>query len=280
MSELLEAAGRWGTEVQEAFELACSLARDAGRLVVARSRDRFAVHKKGRVNLVTEVDLASERLITEAVQRHFPGHQILAEEAGFSGGVGDLLWIVDPLDGTTNFAHGYPFFCVSIALASSRSGANPEILAGVVYNPLLEELFAAVRGGGAFLNGGRISVSAEDRLEDSLLCTGFSYQFDEIVRNLEFFNRVMREARSVRRDGSAALDLCYVACGRFDGFWEISLNPWDVAAGALLVEEAGGRVSLFDGRPGGVFERECLATNGRIHEALSRILCGEERGGG
>lgn len=274
MSEVLKAAERLPAEVREAFELACTLARQAGRLLLERSRESFAVHKKGRVNLVTEVDLASERLITEEVQRHFPQHQILAEEAGFTAGEGDLLWIVDPLDGTTNFAHGYPFYCVSIALAAAGSGTSPEILAGVVYNPVLEEEFAAIRGGGAFVNDRRISVSLEERLEDSLLCTGFSYQFDEIVRNLEYFNRVMRKARSVRRDGSAALDLCFVACGRFDGFWEISLNPWDVAAGALLVQEAGGKVSLFDGRPGGVFERECLATNGRIHAVLSRILSG------
>lgn len=275
---LQAAVGVLQPEIQDGFESALSLARRAGELLVEMRQKAFSVSKKGRVNLVTEVDVAAERLITEEVHRRFPGHRILAEEAGWSGGDSDVIWIVDPLDGTTNFTHGYPLYCVSIALARSVPGeAHPRILAGVVYNPLLDELFVAVDGGGAFLNGRPIRVSREARLEDSLLCTGFSYHLEEIERNLELFSRVMRRARSVRRDGSAAMDLCFVACGRFDGFWELSLHPWDVAAGALLVKEAGGRVSLFDGRPGGIFERECLATNGLIHAAIREILAGVVR---
>jgi myo-inositol-1(or 4)-monophosphatase len=252
------------------LETAVEAARAAGRVLLEHRRRGFSIAKKGRVNLVTEADLASERLIVERIHGRFPTHRVLAEEGGNGGGEAEFRWVIDPLDGTTNYAHGYPCFCVSIGVER-----QDELVVGVVFDPLRRELFTARRGYGAFLNGRPIHVSMEERLEDSLLCTGFSYQEDEIAGNLKLFSAVMMAARSVRRDGSAALDLCYVACGRFDGFWELSLNPWDVAAGMLILREAGGKVTRFDGTPGTIHDRECLATNGRIHEPLAAILRGE-----
>ncbi len=249
------------------LETAVEAAKAAGEVLLEQQRKGFSIAKKGRVNLVTEADLASERLIVERIRNRFPAHRILAEEGGRGGGDAKFRWVVDPLDGTTNYAHGYPCFCVSIGVESAD-----ELVAGVVFDPVRGELFTATRNGGAWLNGNPIHVSGEESLEDSLLCTGFSYQREEIAGNLRLFSAVMMQARSVRRDGSAALDLCCVACGRFDGFWELSLNPWDVAAGMLIVREAGGKVTRFDGTPGTIHDRECLATNGRIHEELAGIL--------
>lgn len=257
------------TELAEACSLAEEVAREAGSVLLERQQSGFKVAKKGRVNLVTEADLASEELIVGRIREAFPLHRILAEERGTAGGDGSVKWVIDPLDGTTNFAHGYPAYCVSIGLE-----VQEKIVAGVVYDPGRDECFRARIGEGAFLNGEPIAVSEEDRLEDSLLCTGFSYEADEIEENLRHFNFMMRHARSVRRDGSAALDLCYVACGRFEGFWEMSLHPWDVAAGFLMVTEAGGRVTHFDGSSASIYDRECLATNERLHRTVSRILMG------
>jgi myo-inositol-1(or 4)-monophosphatase len=266
-------------ELRDAYRLAHRIAREAGRLLRERRDSSFGVSKKGRVNLVTEVDLAAEELIVGRIRDRFPSHAILAEEGGTADGTSSIRWVIDPLDGTTNYAHGYPLYCVSIGLELAG-----ELVAGVVYNPVNRELFTAYKGGGARLNGRPISVSGQESLVDSLLCTGFSYQREEIGRNLRFFNRVMDSARSVRRDGSAALDLCFVACGRFEGFWELSLHPWDVAAGSLIVREAGGSVTRFDGSPVGIYDPECLATNGRIHDAMVEILgndpsAGSEEGG-
>ncbi len=255
------------TELNEALALANVIARKAGRILQERQKSGFKVAKKGRVNLVTEADLASEEMIVSSIHEAFPTHQILAEERGTGGGEGSTKWVIDPLDGTTNFAHGYPAYCVSIGLESDR-----QVVAGVVYDPVREECFTARRGEGAYLNGEHIEVSSEGRLEDSLLCTGFSYETEEIEENLRYFNYMMKHARSVRRDGSAALDLCYVACGRFEGFWELSLHPWDVAAGSLIVTEAGGRVTRLDGSSTSIYDRECLATNGRLHRTISDIL--------
>lgn len=254
-------------EVERWLGTAVEAAEAAGALLLERRDSGFEISKKGRVNLVTEADLAAEKLIVERISREFPGHQILAEERGAAGGGEGVRWVIDPLDGTTNFAHGYPCYAVSIGIEQGS-----ELVAGVVYDPSRRELFTGLRGGGARLNGRPIRVSLEDRLEDSLLCTGFSYAEAEIADNLRLFSTVMLEARSVRRDGSAALDLCYVACGRFDGFWELSLNPWDVAAGILIIREAGGLVTRFDGTEGTIHDRECLATNGRIHAVLAEIL--------
>ncbi|MBI4444597.1 MAG: inositol monophosphatase [Acidobacteria bacterium] len=255
------------------FDVAVEAARDAGKLLVKNLSSGFQISKKGRINLVTEMDLQSEQLILSRIQGEFPEHQILAEEQGTLGGPAPYKWVIDPLDGTTNYAHGYPLFAVSIALEYQG-----RIIFGVVYDPVKQELFSAHYQQGAVLNGRRIQVSSKPLLEDSLVCTGFSYDRDSMLENLEYFNRFIMSARAVRRDGSAALDLCYVACGRFDGMWELSLNPWDVAAGKLIVEEAGGRVSLFEGSEYSIYHRELLATNGRIHDQMKEILSGRFAG--
>jgi myo-inositol-1(or 4)-monophosphatase len=227
---------------------------------------------KGAINLVTEVDKRCEQRIVEIIKKAFPQHNILTEETLMPELPSPFRWIVDPLDGTTNYAHGYPCFCTSIALE-----LEGEIVLGSVYDPLLDELFTAQQGKGAFLNNERISVSATEQLTNALICTGFPYDLRESPENnLDHFNLFFMEARAIRRDGSAALDLCYVAAGRFDGFWELKLYPWDVAAGKLLVEEAGGKVSDFRGGPLAIYGQEILATNGRIHEKMIGVL---RRGG-
>jgi myo-inositol-1(or 4)-monophosphatase len=259
-----------GTELKlESLSVfAQDIAQDAGAILRKRQSEGFEIAKKGRVNLVTEADLEAEKLIIHRITECYPDHGILAEESGLQAEKSrDIRWIVDPLDGTTNYAHGYPFFCVSIGVAMGE-----EVVVGVVFDPVAREMFSAIRGQGAFLNGKSISVSRQDSMEDSLLVTGFSYEEDEIQENLKLFNRMMTKSRSVRRDGSAALDLCYVACGRYEGFWELSLHPWDVAAGGLIVEEAGGQVSRFDASPATIYDREILATNGLIHRRLSVLL--------
>jgi myo-inositol-1(or 4)-monophosphatase len=207
-------------------------------------------------------------MIFRRLSAAFPGHLFLAEEGLSSGEKGDFRWIFDPLDGTTNFAHRFPIFSVSIALEYQG-----RIILGVVYDPMRDEMFQAVAAEGASLNGQRIKVSGTDDLNKSLLATGFPYDIRESpVNNIAHFNHFLTRAQAVRRCGSAAMDLCYVACGRFDGFWELKLKPWDQAAGALIVQEAGGRVSDFDGREFGINSQEALATNGLIHEAMVRVL--------
>ena len=247
--------------------MAKEAALEAGQMLLSHLRTDFQISKKGRINLVTEMDLKAEKLIVDRIRLDFPDHEILAEERGTQTGSGPCKWIIDPLDGTTNYAHGYQFFCVSIAVE-----LEGQLAVGVVYDPVTEEFFSARKDAGATLNGQPIQVSTEDVLVDSLLTTGFSYQKTEIQRNLELFNRIIFHCRAIRRDGSAALDLCYVACGRFDGFWELSLNSWDVAAGRLMVEEAGGCVTAFDGSPCTIYERELLASNGKIHSAMVELL--------
>ncbi len=251
----------------EHLTVAMEAARQAGGLLVESRESDFQISKKGRINLVTEMDLRSEEILVEKIGHHFPGHQILAEEEGLRKGEPEYLWVIDPLDGTTNYAHGYRFFCVSIALQ-----AHGQTVLGVVYDPVTDEMFTAIRGQGAKSNGRPIRVTQEDQLSESLISTGFSYQEEGILENLRLFNHLIMKARAVRRDGSAALDLCYVACGRFDGFWELHLSPWDVAAGMLLVEEAGGKTSRFDGSACTIHDRELLATNGRVHAAMTREL--------
>ena len=242
-------------------------AQEAGALLKDRQGSSFAISKKGRINLVTEMDLASEELIVGQLLSAFPDHQILAEERGQSDSSSPWKWIIDPLDGTTNYAHGYRFFCVSIGLEFEG-----EIVLGVVHDPITLETFSATYGGGATLNGEPIQVSDEATLEDAMLSTGFSYQPEAVEQNLELFNALIRQARAVRRDGSAALDLCYVACGRFDGFWELSLSAWDVAAGTLIVREAGGIVSRFDGAHGSIYDGEIVVSNGVLHGALLKSI--------
>jgi myo-inositol-1(or 4)-monophosphatase len=254
------------------LNFAIQTARDAGRILAEKfGRSALEISNKGDIDLVTEADLAAERFIIERIKSYYPRHAILAEESDASGikheGAGEYKWIIDPLDGTTNYAHGYPAFCVSIAL--ERDG---RIELGVIYDPLRDEMFSAERGEGATLNGRRIHVSEVEELNNAMLCTGFPYnvrELDDFARH--FYNFIMN-AQGVRRDGTAALDMAYVACGRFDGFWEEGLRPWDVAAGVLLIEEAGGRVSYYDGSPFNIYTPPILASNGLVHDAMMRVL--------
>ena len=251
------------------LNFAIQTARDAGRLLVQRL-GTAQISNKGDIDLVTEADIAAEQLIIERIRTHYPQHSILAEESGEMIRIdqpSDWKWIIDPLDGTTNYAHGYPCFCVSIAVELKNA-----IQIGVVYDPTRDEIFAAQLGEGATLNGRRIRVSEIEELNSAMLCTGFPYDVRERPHfALDFSNFTMR-AQAVRRDGSAALDLAYVACGRFDGFWEDGLNPWDVAAGVLLIEEAGGRITDFSGGRLDLYTPKVLVSNGLIHEQMMRVL--------
>jgi myo-inositol-1(or 4)-monophosphatase len=253
------------------LNFAIQTAHDAGRILSERYGRILQISQKGDIDLVTEADLAAERFIIERIRSYYPRHAILAEEAEASGvvheGQGEWKWIIDPLDGTTNYAHGYPCFCVSIALERDN-----RVELGVIYDPMREETFAAERGEGATLNGRRIRVSEIDDLNRALLCTGFPYDVRGREDFARHFNNFIMHGQAVRRDGSAALDLAYVACGRFDGFWEEGLRPWDVAAGVLMVEEAGGRVSYYDGSPFSIYQPPILASNGLVHEAMMRVL--------
>ncbi len=255
-----------GTEAEVALEVA----RRAGQLLREGfgSNHRFSL-KTSRLDLVTEYDRAAEELIIKAIRSEFPQHGLLGEEGSSYRADSEYRWLIDPLDGTTNFAHGYPVFAVSIALARGE-----ELLLGVVYNPVLEELFFAERGRGASLNGSPIRVSEIDSLSRALLATGFPYDPGRIGLNLRLFERFIYRAQAIRRDGSAALNLCYVACGRFDGFWELDLKPWDIAAGALIVREAGGKVTDFRGRGFSLYGNEVLASNGRLHPEMVAVLAG------
>lgn len=228
-----------------------------------------SIDKKGPTDLVTDADFASETEIVATIRAAFPDHAIVAEEGGIRGGSADWRWLVDPLDGTVNYAHQVPFFAVSIACVQ-----GDEVRLGVVLNPLSGELFTARSGGGAQLNRQPIHVSPETRVSESLLATGFPYDLRApgFKRLTARFLRCLRAARGVRRLGSAALDLCYVACGRFAGFWENRLQPWDSAAGILIVREAGGRVTDFSNRPVGAEAREVLATNGGIHSEMLAFM--------
>ena len=252
------------------LNFATQIAREAGNLLVQRL-GTAKVTTKGDINLVTEADIAAENLIIERIRSHYPQHGILAEESGEAVLVGgkrsEWKWIIDPLDGTTNYAHGYPCFCVSIGVEH-----DGELTIGVVYDPMRDEMFAAERGQGATLNDRRIRVSSVEELSGAMLCTGFPYNVRERPDFAREFTKFTMEAQAVRRDGSAALDLAYVACGRFDGFWEDGLSPWDIAAGALLISEARGRVTNFNDHPVDIYNEQVLATNGLLHEAMMRVL--------
>jgi myo-inositol-1(or 4)-monophosphatase len=257
-------------EATQILELAVRAARDAGRIQREQYEGDFAIHTKSAIiDLVTDVDRACEKLIIDTIQTERGGDAILAEEGGGSDDPdAEWRWVIDPLDGTTNYAHGYPRFCVSIGV-EQRGLAT----VGVVYDPLLDELYSAVRGRGAKLNDRPLRVTTEARLDHAMLATGFAYDVHRSLEdNLDHFTAFVKSCQAIRRDGSAALNLCYVAAGRFDGFWEIKLHPWDVAAGLLIVEEAGGRTSDFSGQQGCASGREVVASNSHLHEALLEIL--------
>lgn len=226
------------------------------------------IKKKGAIDLVTIADTESEKVIIDTILKDFPNHSILAEESGQSNNQSDYRWIIDPLDGTTNYAHGLGIYAVSIAFA-----IKDQIQVGIVYNPTSGELFSAVKGQGALLNDIPIKTSDAHMLSDCLLVTGFPYNFKKIFKPLmSRFKNCLNEAQGIRRLGSAALDLCFVACGRFDGFWEQNLNPWDTAAGTLILEESGGKVTDFSNNTFNVDMDEILATNGGVHEQLIALL--------
>jgi len=252
------------------LSFAIDTARAAGHLLLEKYGRITAITKKGDYNLVTEADLASEALIIERIRSHYPRHTILAEESGDTvvvDGDRQWKWIIDPLDGTTNFAHGYPCFCVTLALEHEG-----EIVIGVTYDPTRNELFTAEKGQGASLNFKPVHVSSTPKMSESLLVTGFPYDFkdrNDFARHLTAF---LLGARGVRRDGSAAIDMAYVACGRFDGFWEEGLNPWDVAAGVLMVNEAGGKVTNYDGTPLSIYKPPICASNSAIHAEMLAVL--------
>lgn len=256
------------TSSQELLSVAFDAARRAGKLLMAsygRLKDS-QISIKSKNDFVTEIDKKSEALVISTIKKRFPDHGILAEEGSFEKGDG-TLWIIDPLDGTSNYIHQFPLFAVSIGVR-----LNDRTEAGVVYDPLHGELFAARRGGGAFLNGKRIRVTRVKELADGLMATGIPFRardrFDEYLRS---FEKISLGSVGLRRGGSAALDLAYVACGRFDGFWEINLSPWDIAAGALVIEEAGGRVTDLWGRADYLKSGDILASNGLIHQELRKI---------
>jgi myo-inositol-1(or 4)-monophosphatase len=252
--------------MRDPLALALELGQQAGAELLERlHRPREIEEKRRRADLVTDADRACEALILERLRKEYPGATIVAEESGAHRGSKDERWIVDPLDGTTNYAHGYPLFCVSIAY--ERAG---ELVAGVINAPAMNECFAAERGSGARVNDNPIAVSRIERLGDAMICTGFHPA--DVEQNAEHFRAVSHRAQAVRRDGAAALDLAYVGYGRFDGFWEFGLSEWDVAAGTLIVLEAGGKVTRTDGSAPALDARSILATNARIHDELRFVL--------
>jgi myo-inositol-1(or 4)-monophosphatase len=252
------------------------IALEAGALLRSYYRRGVTTEYKGDVDLVTEADRASEKLIVKRLQKLFPEHGVYGEEGTRSLIENEYRWYIDPLDGTTNFAHGFPAFCISMGLERRSSSVAPsedgELVAGVIYDPLRDELFAAEKDKGAYVNGARIHVSKTADLAEALLATGFPSRKRHDNPNIHFYQEFTLRSHGVRRAGSAALDLAYTACGRIDAYWEFNLNPWDTSAGALLVTEAGGTVSSFDGIPFKLDSREVLATNGLLRDELIRFF--------
>ena len=251
----------------KALSAATAAVYSAGNIIREKSATVFQVNHKGAADLVTEVDLAAEKEIIAILSRAFPGHQVVGEESGVGEGESDYIWWIDPIDGTTNFVHGYPFYSVSVALEY-----RGESIVGIVYDPTRNELFQAVKGRGTFLNGTPITVSMVETLNDSLLATGFPYDRSRRKEALDLAAGLLKRVQGVRRDASAALDLAYVAAGRLDGFWEFGLKPWDTAAGRLLVEEAGGKISDFKGDIFDIRQGAVVAANALIHAELLEQL--------
>ena len=257
------------SELDDLTKIAIEAAQLGGTVLADYSQRGFEVHKKSQINLVTEADLAAEKIIVNKIRQTYPCHQILAEEKGLhSKNESPYKWIIDPLDGTTNFAHGFPMYNVSIGVEY-----NGIVLAGVVLDPTRNEVFVARKGKGATLNNHSIHVSTTSKLGDALLVTGFAYDVQTVAdNNLKEFCEFSLRARGMRRTGTAAIDLCYIACGRFDGFWELKLNPWDTAAGKLIVEESGGKVTNYKSEPFSIYGQDIIASNGLIHEEMVKTL--------
>lgn len=252
------------------LEFAVDLTFEAGRIQKRHFQKRQAIHYKGEINIVTDVDIECQERIIKLITGRFPEDHIISEEKSnvFEGDRN--RWIIDPIDGTTNYAHGYPFFCTSVAYE-----VKGEVVCGVVYNPVFDELFFAQKGKGSYLNGRRLKVSATGEMKQCLLSTGFPYDLNtNSQNNIDHFVAFLFKAQAIRRDGSAALNLSYVASGRFDGFWELKLNPWDTAAGVLMVTEAGGVATSFEGDPFDIYKGRIVASNGLIHEELLHVLKG------
>lgn len=256
----------------EYLETAVFAARESAKIQLSYIGKEKNIGYKGKINLVTEVDRKSEERIIKILSEKYPSHQIIAEESKSDNTIGEYTWYVDPLDGTTNYSHDYPIFAVSIAL---EINGEPEV--GVVLDPTRDELFYAVKGKGAFLNGKKISVSKIKLLKRSLLASGFPYIITE--RSIKLFNHFLSKAQAVRRAGAAAIDLCYIASGRVDGFFELDLKPWDMAAGKLIIKESGGIITDFKGDEHSLFGNNTLASNGLIHEEMIKEIeiAGKER---
>jgi len=251
------------------LKTAITAAKAAGRIQKKHYGKALDIQfkSKNKLNLVTKVDRECERTVLTILQKRFPTHNFWGEESGRGAGTSEYTWFVDPLDGTTNYAHSYPFFCCSIGLVK-----NDQPIAGVIYDVLRDECFTAEKSKGAFLNGKRLKVSSAKTLGESLVCTGFAYAVRETHYNLDNFQKFVLTSQGVRRDGSAALNLAYVAAGRFDGFWERGIQAWDMAVGVLLVKEAGGKVTDITGGPYNLMAQNALASNGKIHRQIFRIL--------
>ncbi len=257
------------TELEQLTEVAIEAAQIGGSILSAFTKKGFEIQKKSEINLVTEADLASEKAIVSTISKAFPSHQILAEEKGLhTTHESSYKWIIDPLDGTTNFAHGFPMYNVSIGVEYEGT-----VLVGVVLDPTRNEIFVAKKGQGSTLNNIPIQVSKTPKLSDALLVTGFAYDVQTVAdNNLKEFCAFSLQARGMRRTGTAAIDLCYIACGRFDGFWELKLNPWDTAAGKLVVEEAGGKITDYTDSPFSIYGKDIIASNGLIHDEMVEVL--------
>jgi myo-inositol-1(or 4)-monophosphatase len=250
------------------LEVAIAAAKEAGRIQKLHFGHFHKVEYKGEIDPVSEIDKLCEKAVNRIIFDAFPDHDVLTEESAFKGKGSPWKWIIDPIDGTTNYIHGFPFFCVSIGLE-----VKGEVTLGVVYDPILDQLFNALKGEGAYLNGKRIFVSQVNNLGRSFLCTGFPYDIREHTDfYLRYFRQFITKSVAIRRPGSAALDLCYVGAGRFDGFWELKLHAWDVAAASLIITEAGGKVTDFQGGPFNIYSEEILASNGLIHQEMLRVI--------